>query len=150
MWPAQKVESREKMVASLLSKQPVEAVKAALVDPPYNAAADSIRVIFPIRTSLRAFNCICSDARFWFRTCFWLQKQSAKVVIKALCAVPEKDIPATIDGLSEAEHDILMKYLYRGLEGTDSNAQLLKWHGALTEKAGLGCIMRALQTTNRL
>ena len=78
------------------------------------------------------------------------QKLSAKVVIKALCAVPEKDIAATIDALSESEHDILMKYIYRGLEGTESNAQLLRWHGALTEKAGLGCIMRALQTTNRL
>ena len=80
----------------------------------------------------------------------FFQKLSAKVVIKAICAVPEKDVSAVLETLSELEHDILMKYLYRALESTESNAQLLRWHGALTEKAGLGCIMRALQPTNRL
>ena len=51
-------------------------------------------------------------------------------------------------GLSALQ--VLMKYLYRGLEGTECNAQLLRWHCALTEKAGMGCIMRALQPANRV
>mmetsp|Transcript_20803 Transcript_20803/g.57290 ORF Transcript_20803/g.57290 Transcript_20803/m.57290 type:complete len:122 (+) Transcript_20803:3-368(+) len=107
-------------VVATLLSKPSAAVKAALADPPYGATSDSTR------------------------------KRSAQVVIKAISSVPEKEVATVIEGLTEEEHDILMKYLYRGLEGTESNAQLLRWHGALTEKAGLGCIMRALQTTNRL
>ena len=72
-----------------------------------------------------------------------------KVVVKALGAVPDKEVGAVIDSLTDDEKDILMKYLYRGLEAESSN-QLLKWHGILTEKAGSGCIMRALSESTRL
>ena len=72
-----------------------------------------------------------------------------KVVVKALGAVPDKEVGAVIESLTDDEKDILMKYLYRGLEAESSN-QLLKWHGILTEKAGSGCIMRALSESTRL
>ena len=78
------------------------------------------------------------------------QKQSVKVVVKAIGAVPEKDAGSVIDSLTDDEKDILMKYLYRGLEEAESCNQLLKWHGILAEKAGNGCIMRALSETTRL
>ena len=72
------------------------------------------------------------------------------MVVKALVAVPEKDVGAVIDSLSTDEKDVLMKYLYRGLEEAESCSQLLKWHSILTEKAGTGCIMRALSESTRL
>ncbi len=75
---------------------------------------------------------------------------SAKVVVKAIGVVPDKEVGAVIDSLTGDERDILMKYLYRGLEEAESCNQLLKWHGILTEKAGNGCIMRALSESNRL
>jgi actin related protein 2/3 complex subunit 5 len=49
-----------------------------------------------------------------------------------------------IDGLSGEEQDALMRYLYCGLADREACSQLLEWHGALTEKAGMGCVMRAL------
>jgi len=73
-----------------------------------------------------------------------------KVVVKALGAVPDKEVGAVIESLTDDEKDILMKYLYRGLEEAESSNQLLKWHGILTEKAGSGCIMRALSESTRL
>lgn len=78
------------------------------------------------------------------------QKLSVKVVVKAIGSVPEKEVPAVIDALDGDERDVLMKYLYRGMEEAESCNQLLKWHGILTDKAGNGCIMRALSETTRL
>jgi actin related protein 2/3 complex subunit 5 len=78
------------------------------------------------------------------------QKLSVKVVVKAIGAVPEKDVGGVIDSLTDDEKDVLMKYLYRGLEESESCNALLKWHGVLTERAGNGCIMRALSETTRL
>jgi hypothetical protein len=37
-----------------------------------------------------------------------------------------------------------MKYVFRGLAEAESCAALLKWHGALVDVAGLGCIVRAM------
>lgn len=70
--------------------------------------------------------------------------------MKALALVPEKDIPSVVDSLSGAEQDLLMKYIYRGMEGGESCNQLLRWHAVLTEKAGMGCIMRALAESQRV
>lgn len=103
-----------------LLSNPSAAVKAALVDPPYTATEGETR------------------------------KLSVKVVVKAIGSVPEKEVPAVIDALDGDERDVLMKYLYRGMEEAESCNQLLKWHGILTDKAGNGCIMRALSETTRL
>mmetsp|Transcript_6146 Transcript_6146/g.12123 ORF Transcript_6146/g.12123 Transcript_6146/m.12123 type:complete len:124 (-) Transcript_6146:695-1066(-) len=103
-----------------LLSTPPAAVKAALTDPPYTSESDETR------------------------------KMSAKVVVKALVAVPEKEIGSVIAGLSGTEQDLLMKYIYRALEGSESSQQLLKWHAVLTEKAGMGCIMRALSESQRV
>ncbi|KAJ1491085.1 actin-related protein 2/3 complex subunit 5 [Baffinella frigidus] len=97
-----------------LLANPTAAVKASLVDPPYGCPSEDVR------------------------------RQSGKVVVKAIGAVAKKDIVGVIEGLSGEEQDALMKYLYRGLAEKESCAQLLEWHGVLAEKAGMGCIMRAL------
>ena len=79
-----------------------------------------------------------------------MQRLSAKVVVKALSAVSEKDIGGVISELSGAEQDLLMKYLYRGLETGEQSTQLFKWHAALTDQAGMGCIMRAMSEKQRV
>ena len=40
--------------------------------------------------------------------------------------------------------DNLMKYICRGLSEADACAVLLKWHGAIVEKEGLGPIVRVM------
>jgi len=89
-------------------------VKASLKDPSFGAESDDVR------------------------------RRSAKIVVKAIGSVPKKDVAEVIDGLSGEEQDALMRYLYRGLADREACSQLLEWHGALTEKAGMGCVMRAL------
>jgi hypothetical protein len=42
------------------------------------------------------------------------------------------------------EYKCLMKYLYRGLRTPENSATLLKFHAMLLEKAGMGCIVRAI------
>ncbi|GLJ15814.1 hypothetical protein SUGI_0260810 [Cryptomeria japonica] len=62
-----------------------------------------------------------------------------------------KDVDAVFMSLDPEYYDILMKYLYRGLATGDRPTcdQCLRLHEKLTEKAGLGCIVRALaDTTN--
>jgi len=65
-------------------------------------------------------------------------------VVNVLIAVKEADIQKHVDSLSPSDLDILMKYIYRGLEDGENSASLLKWHEAATKKGGLGCIVRAL------
>mmetsp|Transcript_17122 Transcript_17122/g.26511 ORF Transcript_17122/g.26511 Transcript_17122/m.26511 type:complete len:129 (-) Transcript_17122:52-438(-) len=103
-----------------LSTNPAAAVKASLADPPFSASTDETK------------------------------KMSAGVVVKALSLVPEKETASVIDGLSPGEQDVLMKYIYRGMENGESCNQLLRWHAVLTEKAGMGCIMRALSEKQRV
>lgn len=43
-----------------------------------------------------------------------------------------------------------LRYVYRGLETGEQSTQLFKWHASLTEKAGMGCIMRALSEKQRV
>ena len=41
--------------------------------------------------------------------------------------------------------DILLKYVYRGLEEpTDNNASLFKWQAKILDKFGIGSVVRVL------
>eukprot|EP00282_Hemiselmis_andersenii_P002058 CAMPEP_0114148918 /NCGR_PEP_ID=MMETSP0043_2-20121206/21882_1 /TAXON_ID=464988 /ORGANISM="Hemiselmis andersenii, Strain CCMP644" /LENGTH=103 /DNA_ID=CAMNT_0001243527 /DNA_START=77 /DNA_END=388 /DNA_ORIENTATION=- len=98
------------------------AVKAALANPPYGAPEE-------------------------------IKVASAKSVGKALGGVPDKEIEVVVKGLEAEEQAVLMKFLYRGLESSDgqqSSTLLLKWHGVLTEKAGMGLISRVLSESDTL
>lgn len=66
------------------------------------------------------------------------------MVVRALLAIQDDKINETIDGLSSEEQDTAMKYIFKGLETGLESGKLLKWHASLTEKAGLGCIVRVL------
>ncbi|ONK73537.1 uncharacterized protein A4U43_C04F32660 [Asparagus officinalis] len=60
-----------------------------------------------------------------------------------------KDVDGMFSTLDPEYYDILMKYLYRGLATGDRPTcdQCLRIHEKLTERAGLGCILRCLADT---
>ncbi|KAI3511240.1 hypothetical protein L1887_18388 [Cichorium endivia] len=66
------------------------------------------------------------------------------VVHRALMAIKDADLMFT--SLDSEYYDILMKYLYRGLCTGDRPTcdQCLQIHEKLTQKVGMGCILRAL------
>ncbi|KAL8064108.1 hypothetical protein ABFX02_01G070100 [Erythranthe guttata] len=65
-------------------------------------------------------------------------------VHRAIMAI--KDVDSLFSSLDAEYSDVLMKYLYRGLSTGDRPTcdQCLRTHEKLTEKAGLGCILRSL------
>ena len=69
-------------------------------------------------------------------------------MLKAITAVKEADVAKVLNDI-ETTHgstgvDNLMKYICRGLSEADACAVLLKWHGAIVEKEGLGPIVRVM------
>lgn len=69
----------------------------------------------------------------------------AQKVFAALERLSDKQINETVDSLEQEPADILLKYVYRGLEvPTDNTASLFKWQAKLTSKFGIGSIVRVL------
>lgn len=113
-----RIEQKSHKVESLLKIfKPVEALKTALESAPTNTKDER-----------------CKSAN-------WI------VVHRALMAI--KDVDGMFSSLDPEYYDILMKYLYRGLATGDRPTcdQCLKIHEKLTERAGLGCILRCLADT---
>ena len=111
------VEQRSEKVDQLLRQnQYVDALQTALENPPVGSKNEEIK------------------------------KKNANVVFRALAAIPERDndIKGIIDGLTIDAQDTLMKYIYRALGEAQSCGSMLKWHGALLEKAGIGAIVRTM------
>ena len=102
---------------------PIEALKLALQDPPYQTRTESVKFA------------------------------SFDVVASALHAIKEADMPAAVGALSLEECDVLMKYIYRGLGGTgkknETYGALLKWHPAVMKRAGHGSIVRVISEVNQ-
>ncbi|XP_074320353.1 actin-related protein 2/3 complex subunit 5A-like [Silene latifolia] len=65
-------------------------------------------------------------------------------VHRAIMAI--KDVDGMLSSLDAEYYDILIKYLYKGLSTGDRPTcdQCLRIHEKLTQKAGLGCILRCL------
>lgn len=75
-----------------------------------------------------------------------LKERSVASVLKALVVLGQKDadVAPFIESLDGDQADILMKFIYAGLKKADNSGLLLKVHAQLTEKRGLGCIVRAI------
>ncbi|GMI86727.1 CROOKED [Hibiscus trionum] len=113
-----RIEHKSRKIESLLKQnKPVEALKTALEGSP------------PVTRDER-----CKSAN-------WI------VVHRALMAI--KNVEGMFSSLDPEYYDILMKYLYRGLSTGDRPTcdQCLRVHEKLTERAGLGCILRSLADT---
>lgn len=67
-------------------------------------------------------------------------------------AVRDTEIKAAVEALPLDKCDVLMKYLYKGFATkrdesgapTTWHAKLLKFHAVVLERAGVGCIVRAM------
>ncbi|TMW95181.1 hypothetical protein EJD97_009279 [Solanum chilense] len=117
-----RIEHKSRKIESLLKQyKPVEALKTALEGSPPKTKDER-----------------CKSAN-------WI------VVHRAIMAI--KDVDSLFSALDPEYYDILMKgwkgYLYRGLSTGDRPTcdQCLRIHEKLTEKAGLGCILRCLADT---
>jgi hypothetical protein len=109
------VDAREAAVSQLLSSKRVgDALAKALEDPPLLSKNPDVKAL------------------------------NAGVVLKVIAAVDDRKIDEVISLLDQDSCDILMKYIYKGLEGYDQSAALLKWHAKVQEKAGMGSIVRVM------
>jgi actin related protein 2/3 complex subunit 5 len=110
--------ARQERVRSLLrAQQPAEALRAALADPPL-ASKDAA-----------------------------LKQANFELIMQAVqaCAAKEAQMALFLESLCDADSaDYLMKVVYRGLKTPDASALLLRLHAQLLEKAGMGCIVRAI------
>eukprot|EP00629_Pelagomonadales_sp_RCC1024_P001779 CAMPEP_0119259096 /NCGR_PEP_ID=MMETSP1329-20130426/50_1 /TAXON_ID=114041 /ORGANISM="Genus nov. species nov., Strain RCC1024" /LENGTH=101 /DNA_ID=CAMNT_0007258455 /DNA_START=182 /DNA_END=487 /DNA_ORIENTATION=- len=69
----------------------------------------------------------------------------ATKVFRALAQIDDKRIDATVEALAPDAADVLLKYVYRGLEEpTDNNASLFKWQAKISDKFGVGSVVRVL------
>ena len=70
---------------------------------------------------------------------------SAAQVFAAIDRIEDKQIDATVDKMAQEPADVLLKYVYRGLEeATDNNASLFKWQAKILDKFGIGSVVRVL------
>ncbi len=75
-----------------------------------------------------------------------IKDKNAAIVHKALQALGAKEEQLTefFSSMSADAADVLMKYISRGLAKPDNSALYLKIHALLVEKAGMGCLVRAM------
>ncbi|KXN72605.1 ARP2/3 complex 16 kDa subunit (p16-Arc) [Conidiobolus coronatus NRRL 28638] len=75
-----------------------------------------------------------------------LKKQNAKAVIDSLNSFKISEIPETLKELNYDQIDLLMKYIYRGLNHPEqfNCGSLLQWHEKIVETNGISSIVRVL------
>ena len=78
--------------------------------------------------------------------------ESAKLAAKVMGAFKTADISKAVSGMSPAEVNVLLKYVYRGMElpETGASASLLAFHKACVDAAGEGAIVRVLTDRQRV
>lgn len=73
-----------------------------------------------------------------------MQDANADIVERVLLGITDNEFPGMISQLDSDSCDVLMKYIYRLMGKSTNCALLLKFHGHLVERAGLGCVVRAM------
>lgn len=82
---------------------------------------------------------------------------AAHNVLSTLCAIDGPKLAGAISGLTDSERDTLMKFVYRGFDEFDTNADgkkvckydcqiLLKAHEEICKKSGTGPVIRSIHT----
>ena len=56
-----------------------------------------------------------------------LKSKNTVIVLKVIAAVDDRHIDEALGELSPEACDVLMKYIYKGLESPEQSSQLLKW-----------------------
>ncbi|RCV12315.1 hypothetical protein SEVIR_2G269600v4 [Setaria viridis] len=142
-----RIEQKSRKIETLLKQQvpsplpPLPTLSPPLLDSPdpFCAALGRSKPVEALKTALEGSPLKTRDERC--KSANWI------VVHRAMMAI--RDVDGMFNSLDPEYYDILMKYLYRGLSTGDRPTcdQCLKIHEKLTEKAGLGCILRSLADT---
>ena len=80
------------------------------------------------------------------------QDAAFALVLRVLMSVKQNQVESIVKQLDNDQHDLLMKYVYRGFETpTDnSSAHLLFWHEKLFDQGDLGTIVRVMTDRKRV
>lgn len=73
--------------------------------------------------------------------------RNGAIVEKVIATITDAEVQGMIDSLDADKLDVLMKYLYKIMGKVDKSinyALLLRMHALVTEKAGVGSIVRSL------
>ncbi|KAG5190216.1 actin related protein 2/3 complex, subunit 5 [Tribonema minus] len=108
------VAERERSVRSLLHKDLTAALRKALENPPVGTRDKAVK------------------------------DKNTDVVLDVLGAAKDAQLAPAVAALSAEESDALMKYVYRGLAKPAPNGALFRWHAAVLERGGVGCVVRAV------
>ena len=68
----------------------------------------------------------------------------AELVVRALVLIKDAEVNKALNELNDVQLDFALKYVYWGLSTGQNSGALLKWHGALVDKLGVGSILRVL------
>jgi len=79
------------------------------------------------------------------------KKAATEVSVRAMENIKSDDIGKFIDSADDATLDAAMKCCVAGMAQKKSSnyANLIAWHGKITDKAGIGTIMRAMCTKDK-
>ncbi|VDK59584.1 unnamed protein product [Anisakis simplex] len=114
----------ERNVSVLLQNMRLQdALKAALINP-------------PLKTKNQA-----------------VKDRATALVTRVLTNFKTSDIESAVQGLSDEEVDLLMKYVYKAMDIQADNATcpyLLSWHAQLLARGGYGSIIRVFCDRQRL
>jgi len=75
------------------------------------------------------------------------KKTALELGVRAMESIKSEDISKFVDSAEDPHLDAAMKCVYFGfgkVTKTTNCSNLLTWHGKITDKAGIGCIMRAM------
>mmetsp|Transcript_38957 Transcript_38957/g.70923 ORF Transcript_38957/g.70923 Transcript_38957/m.70923 type:complete len:143 (-) Transcript_38957:110-538(-) len=118
-WSTHIAQKRAAVEGHLQRQQPRQALLEALRNPPYAESGASPQA----------------------------RDQAAELVLKAMGAFKEPEIPAAVASLAPDCHNVLMKYIYHFWErgyAASVNSRLFAWHAELVEQSGEGTIVRAI------
>jgi hypothetical protein len=71
-------------------------------------------------------------------------RMQALLGLQAMESIKADDIAKFVDQASDEQLDALMRIVYHGMSTGKNCPNLLIWHAKITEKAGIGAIMRAM------
>jgi len=76
-----------------------------------------------------------------------LQKMQDSLALTAMESIKADEIAKFVDGASDETLDTLIRITYAGMATGKNCPNLLIWHSKITDKAGIGVIMRAMCRT---
>uniref|UniRef100_A0A914XTV6 Actin-related protein 2/3 complex subunit 5 n=1 Tax=Plectus sambesii TaxID=2011161 RepID=A0A914XTV6_9BILA len=82
-----------------------------------------------------------------------VKDRATATVVRVLTSIKQTDMEKIVEKLSSDQLDLLMKYVYKGMEiqADDQTCKsLLAWHSHIFNKGGLGSIVRVMTDRRRL